>query len=345
MRINDAVDKPTQPLASCPSSLRCSDTQTSPDICAKLITTTHDGRTEALVLSVGKPILIGRNPNLCIPSATGGIIVSCQDLSTNGVIVNGHKIRKTSAIIMHGDTIRIPASQVFQCVQKWRHLPNKRSSQNAPSKSQSVKDLGRYLITSHCLGTGSYATVHLALDTLAHRQVACKIIKCKEGSGSDLKEMKEATLLMGLHHPNINRVYAVNSDDSFLYILLQLCTGGDLFTYITTHSRRRLCEGEGKYITFQLLKGLKYLHDRMISHRDLKPENILLHSPGPYPRIQIADFGLARPKAYQSTLHVCGTVSYLPPEGVLALDNKDLGYVGMPADCWSVGCVLFAMLT
>jgi len=96
---------------------------------------------------------------------------------------------------------------------------------------------------------------------------------------------------------------------------------------------------------YQLLKGLSYLHENMISHRDLKPENILLHSPGPYPRILIADFGLARPNAHQETFNVCGTVSYLPPEGVLALDVKHLSYVGMPADCWSAGVILFIMLS
>ncbi|KIJ21928.1 hypothetical protein PAXINDRAFT_63847, partial [Paxillus involutus ATCC 200175] len=336
-------DTLTQPVPSCPSS-SVRNTQSSSDICAKLITTTHDGRTEALVLTVGKPVTIGRNSNICVRSGAGGIIISCHDLSTNGVIINGHKIRKTSAILMHGDTIKIPASQSFQCVQKWRHLPDTRPSQTVPSQPHSFKDLGRYLITSHCLGTGSYATVHLALDTSAHRQVACKIIRRKEGS--DLKkEMKEATLLMALHHPNINRLYSFDYDSDFLYIMLQLSTGGDLFTYITSHARRRLCEGEAKYISLQLLKGLRYLHDRMISHRDLKPENILLHSPGPYPRVLIADFGLARPKAYQETLHVCGTISYLPPEGVRALESKHLGYVGMPADCWSAGIVIFAMLT
>jgi meiosis-specific serine/threonine-protein kinase MEK1 len=76
-----------------------------------------------------------------------------------------------------------------------------------------------------------------------------------------------------------------------------------------------------------------------------QPENILLHFPGPYPRIQIADFGLARPRGYQETLNVCGTISYLPPEGILALDNKHLGYVGMAADCWSAGVILFIMLS
>lgn len=54
-------------------------------------------------------------------------------------------------------------------------------------------------------------------------------------------------------------------NDHRRHIFLQLCTGGDLFTYITT--QRRLNEGEAKYIMYQLLKGLAYLHDKMISHR------------------------------------------------------------------------------
>ena len=53
------------------------------------------------------------------------------------------------------------------------------------------------------------------------------------------------------------------------HIFLHLCTGGDLFTYITSHPSmdNRLCEAEAKYVMFQLLKGLNYLHDSMISHR------------------------------------------------------------------------------
>ncbi|KAH0838163.1 kinase-like protein [Lanmaoa asiatica] len=384
MRTRQTLDVLTQPVPSAPS-LSPSVANSSPDVCASLLTTTLDGRTEgssplftsaslltpspqALMLSIGNPITIGRNPKLCVRSGAGGIIISCQDLSTNGVVVNGHKIRKTSSILMHGDTLKIPASQVFQCVLNSRHLPATRLH-TALSQNHAFKDLGRYRITSHCLGTGSYASVHLALDTSAHRQVACKIIRRK--GGNDLKkEMKEATLLTSLHHvrvctrsiklyrsiqsqPNINRVYAFDHDSQFLYIMLQLSTGGDLFTYITNNPRRRLCEGEAKYITFQMLKGLQYLHNKMISHRGklaltsspFLPENILLHSPGPYPRIQIADFGLARSRAYEETLHVCGTISYLPPEGVRALENKNLGYVGMPADCWSAGIVIFAMLT
>ena len=53
------------------------------------------------------------------------------------------------------------------------------------------------------------------------------------------------------------------------YIFLQLCTGGDLFSYIVNHKdpEHRLNEGEAKYILYQLLLGLTYLHDKHISHR------------------------------------------------------------------------------
>lgn len=77
-----------------------------------------------------------------VQSSTGGVIVSCQDLSTNGLILNGHKIRKTSVIVMNGDTFRIPASQTFQCILKWRHLHEKHekhTSQPSQSQTQSYK--------------------------------------------------------------------------------------------------------------------------------------------------------------------------------------------------------------
>lgn len=53
------------------------------------------------------------------------------------------------------------------------------------------------------------------------------------------------------------------------HIFLQLCTGGDLFTYITnaTGTGNRICEAEAKYIMYQLLEALRYLHDKLISHR------------------------------------------------------------------------------
>ncbi|KAI0803328.1 kinase-like domain-containing protein [Irpex lacteus] len=336
-------------------------------ICAKLLTTV-DGRKEVLLLSIDKPLVIGRNPAICsyvihdtivsgvhckiyaIQSSQGGIMVSCQDLSSNGLLLNGMRIRKTCVLLRDSDTLQI-GSRHFRCVhivkneEQRLHFFDPTPRPDSPSKT---KVLGQYLLTNHCLGSGSFATVHLGLDTTyrSSKQVACKIIKKKKDTNMD-KMMKEVRILKGLNHPGITRAFDVHDDETFLYIFLQLCTGGDLFSYIVHHKdpESRLNEGETKYIMYQLLLGLKYLHEKHISHRGVKPENVLLYAPGQYPRIQLADFGLARHKSYQETFNVCGTVSYLPPEGILALENKDLTYIGMPADCWSAGLMLYIMLS
>ncbi|KAH8998816.1 kinase-like protein [Lactarius hatsudake] len=309
----------------------------SQNICAKLVSLEKvGGKKEVLLLEVNKPVTIGRNPNLCtyvisdsyisnvhcklyaVHTSTGGITVSCQDLSTNGFTLNGHEVRRSSVLLMDGDVIELPASRKFRC-HHLRAQCRERTSifDPTPPTQPTQKKIGNFIVTSHSLGSGSFATVHLAMDCHKRRQVACKIIKAK--SGKEVSSlMKEVDILTAVQHPNINRILAVEEHHRFLHIFLQLCTGGDLFTYIISHE-----ESEGR----------------------LWPENILLRAPGPYPHVQLADFGLARPRAAKSTLNVCGTVSYLPPEGILALDAKDLKYVGMPADCWSVGVVLYIMLS
>ncbi|KAJ6604473.1 kinase-like protein [Mycena vulgaris] len=336
-------------------------------ICAKLVTVNR-GRREAVILKLNKPATIGRNPRCdyviagtfvsgvhctlsAVRSPSGGVIVSCQDSSRNGIRLNGHRINKTVVILMHGDSLEIPDSLTFTCHHVWKDRPDKIDlfDPQHPTQSAKTMNIGKYLVTNQKLGSGSFATVHLAFDVSKHttcRQVACKTIRTKKEC--DKRQIfKEISILNRLEHPNINRIYDTEQDDQFMFIFLQLCTGGDLFTYITAYAEKesRLCEAEAKFIMYQLLIGLLYLHSKMISHRDLKPENILLYIPGPYPRIVIADFGLARPRAYQETLNVCGTVSYLPPEGILALDQEHLKYMGMPSDCWSAGVILYVMLS
>ncbi|KAG8850224.1 Meiosis-specific serine/threonine-protein kinase mek1 [Serendipita sp. 405] len=136
-----------------------------------------------------------------------------------------------------------------------------------------------------------------------------------------------------------------------------------------------LGEGESRYIAFQLMKGLQYIHRLLISHRGKEgrcsnqrtntltqtsrygaqnsvneivnlisqPENILLSTPGRFPRVVIADFGLAREQAYEPTANVAGTVSYLPPEAVDAITWKQK-YSSESTDAWALGLIVFIML-
>ncbi|KAF9447792.1 kinase-like protein [Macrolepiota fuliginosa MF-IS2] len=207
-----------------------------------------------------------------VRSPTGGVIVSCQDLSRNGIVYNGQHIKKNSVILMDGDVLGLPNNIEFTCHHITREPQEKLTIFDpTPPPQAAQKRLGKYIVTSQCLGTGSFATVHLALDPTRHRQVACKSIRTRKDNEVE-QVMKEVKILMKLKHPNINEIYDTEQDKKFINIFLQLCTGGDLFTYITgpMGTGNPLCEAEAKYVMYQLLEGLHYLHDLMISHRDLK---------------------------------------------------------------------------
>ncbi|PVF94494.1 kinase-like protein [Serendipita vermifera] len=325
-------------------------------ISAVLSTVNSEGIIDKLVIKVDHPLTIGRHPNSdyvlnektvssrhctihAVLADTGKVSIVCQDFSSNGIIVNGHPFTKhRSILLMDGDYLQISGSQVFHCEQVRRER-----SQLSPHLGHGLAEpqvVGQYSITRHTLGRGAYSAVNLAIDLKERKQVACKIIQ--QRSQADVTDvLREVELLKKLRHPNINAVYGFSSSGEVLRIFLELATGGDLFSYIAKH--KVLCEGEAKYITFQLMKGLEYLHQKRISHRDLKPENILLATPGAYPRILIADFGLAKERAFELTGNVAGTISYLPPEAVTALARKTKYNTEM-SDSWALGLIIFIML-
>lgn len=121
------------------------------------------------------------------------------------------------------------------------------------------------------------------------------------------------------------------------YLLMDLCEGGDLYSYIKEHGK--LDEPEIFDLSYQLAMGLKYLHDQNVIHRDLKLGNILLKENKK--DLKICDFGLAArltdDKPERDTL--CGTPNYICPEII----NKQ--NYGKKVDIWSFGCILYSMVT
>ncbi|CAI9766251.1 unnamed protein product [Fraxinus pennsylvanica] len=124
-----------------------------------------------------------------------------------------------------------------------------------------------------------------------------------------------------------------------MYIVLEYRKGGDLSMYINQH-HGRIPEAIAKHFMQQLVEGLKILRENNLIHRDLKPQNLLLYTNDNNSVLKIADFGFARslqPKGLAETL--CGSPLYMAPE-IMQLQKYDA-----KADLWSVGAILFQLVT
>lgn len=145
----------------------------------------------------------------------------------------------------------------------------------------------------------------------------------------------EKNILMKIQHPFIvNLNYAFQTKDK-LYMILDYINGGELFFHLKKEGR--FAENRVKMYAAEIASALDHLHNLDIVYRDLKPENILLDSEG---HICITDFGLSKQiETSEGTHTFCGTPEYLAPEVL-----KGQGH-GTAVDWWSLGTLLFEMLT
>ena len=122
----------------------------------------------------------------------------------------------------------------------------------------------------------------------------------------------ERDLLQKMHHTFIVNMYFSFQDTDYLYLVMDLLTGGDLRYYYCKHVRFN--EEESKFIIACLILGLEYIHANNIIHRDLKPENLVFDSNG---YIRITDFGIAKITKEVSDKDSSGTPGYMAPEVML----------------------------
>ncbi|OMJ80433.1 hypothetical protein SteCoe_19338 [Stentor coeruleus] len=137
-------------------------------------------------------------------------------------------------------------------------------------------------------------------------------------------------------HPNIIKLFEYIKTDKVHYLVLEYVSGGELYSLLEKKGKLPECEAR-KYF-YQVLKAIDYLHSQRISHRDIKPENILLDE---HKNIKLADFGLSnlmRDGEFLST--ACGSANYAAPEVITG--SK---YCGTEVDVWSLGILLYALLT
>lgn len=204
-------------------------------------------------------------------------------------------------------------------------------------KNEIGGSIEEYDVGTH-LGRGGFATVYCAKCRNTGRDVAIKKINKSEITAGGLisRVRQEVTIHSQLSHPAILKLYTFFEDQQFVYLVLELCTKGELQKHLK-NLRRVLAENEAREYLSQIVSGMLYLHSQSIMHRDLTLSNILLDNHG---RIKIADFGLAtqlrRPDDRHTTM--CGTPNYISPEVVTRSSH------GLESDVWSLGCMLFIML-
>ena len=142
-----------------------------------------------------------------------------------------------------------------------------------------------------------------------------------------------------LDHPNVIKLYELFEDARNVYLVMELCTGGELFDKII--NKGHFTEKEAAFIFQQIISAIFYCHKNFIVHRDLKPENFLFQNPDFRSTLKIIDFGLskiwAKGEDQKSFRTRAGTPYYIAPE-VLAGDYDE------SCDIWSSGCILYILL-
>jgi len=202
------------------------------------------------------------------------------------------------------------------------------------------------------LGSGTCGDVRRAIHRKTGQQCAVKVITTGgRNRATHLLEdhdaiKAEATLLRSLHHPYIVQLIDVFVNPGrAIYLVMEIVHGGDLFDRIV--ERTRYTEPQSRKIMRRILSAVHYLHmDCNIVHRDLKPENILCVSRTNDVHIKLTDFGLAKTLTNDGCKTFCGTPQYFAPE-VLRRQNTvaGRGRYGREADMWSLGVILYILLS
>eukprot|EP00127_Corallochytrium_limacisporum_P006909 Clim_evm24s237 gene=Clim_evmTU24s237 len=196
---------------------------------------------------------------------------------------------------------------------------------------------GKYAV-GKALGEGTYGKVRLGTNLRTGEQIAIKCIqKSSLRTQRQFNRIKREIYALKVlrHHPNIVNLIEVLEDDQHIVLILEYCSGGEVFDYIVAHCFVK--ESEARKFFRQILSAVDYCHKNKIVHRDLKPENLLLDSDK---NIKLVDFGFSNSFRDQSHLDTfCGSPFYAAPEMV-----NGRRYFGPEVDVWSLGVILYALL-
>ena len=191
------------------------------------------------------------------------------------------------------------------------------------------------------LGNGKFGLVKLGINKQTKEKVAIKIMNKKKMDSSDIELMRtEIEILKICQHPNIIRLYDIFENIDYIYIIMEYCQGGDLFSYLEKR-KFQISEERAAVIMNKMCEAVFYFQSYFgVIHRDLKPENILMTSSGDDGDIRILDFGLSKISTpNEKCTEPYGTLTYCAPEIILDEPyNKEV-------DMWSLGIMTYLMIS
>lgn len=190
------------------------------------------------------------------------------------------------------------------------------------------------------LGSGQFGIVYAGVHRKKGYPIAIKVIeKLRFPSNEEAALKNEVAILHQVNFLGIVRLDHMFETVERIFIVMERLDS-DMLEMVLNHPDSRLPEHIGKFLIFQIIRALEYLHAKSIAHCDLKPENCLLIGDKDYPQVKLCDFGFARiigEKTFRKS--VVGTPAYLAPEVI-----KNKGY-NRSLDMWAAGVVAYVALS
>ncbi|KAH9909400.1 protein kinase-like protein [Xylariomycetidae sp. FL2044] len=239
------------------------------------------------------------------------------------------------------DAAKLRAALASKATQKEKELPPQPPPLVYEPPSFDRKDGAAYQV-GKMLGKGGFAVCYEGQLPGHRRKYALKIVKSKMPSKMEQKFQTELQIHSKMRHQNVVQFLRAFSFEASTYLVLELCPNGSLMDMVKR--RKGLTEPEVRFYAVQIAGAIKYMHAKGIIHRDLKMGNIFLDR---NMNAKIGDFGLAAlvvtGKDMQTIRRttLCGTPNYIAPE---ILEKGKKGHDHM-VDIWSLGIIMFAMLT
>ena len=215
------------------------------------------------------------------------------------------------------------------------------AAKSAPAFGTPIEDVYAGVHDGPILGSGLTGHVRRITHRQTHQPFALKVLDLTSLVESQLLDLRqEIFILCQLDHPNIVTLEEVYESDTHIYLVQELCCGGELFDCLEEQPEYHYTEAETKELIRQMLCAVRYLHSKGIIHRDLKLENFLFtHKGGKHPLLKMIDFGLSKFFCYgEVQCDTVGTPYTVAPEVIH-------GSYDERCDMWGVAVLCYVLLS